>query len=238
VSIAIEGDEIVLTGVVEETRFLFARLELTATLRTRFGEAGFRLRDEVRNLAARPAGMQLLYHVNFGPPLLEAGSRVVAPVRQIVPRNEHSAKSIREWDRFSAPQAGFAEQVYFFELAGRGDGSTGTLLANASGTKGVSLGFNRRQLPCFTLWKNTAALEDGYVTGLEPATNYPNPRSYEAEQGRVVTLAPGGSHAMELSFALHRTPAEVSAATRAIAEIQGSTSPTIHSHPQPGWCAK
>jgi hypothetical protein len=37
--------------------------------------------------------------------------------------------------------------------------------------RGVALRFNRQDLPCFTVWKNTGALEDGYVTGLEPATN-------------------------------------------------------------------
>jgi hypothetical protein len=237
VHLAIEGDEIVLTGVVEESRFLFTRLRLTATLRMRFGEEGFRLRDEVENLSAQPAGMQMLYHINFGRPLLEAGSQVVAPVRTLVPRNAHSAAAVNAWNHYAPPVAGFAEQVYFFDLLGRGDGSTQVLLANAPATRGVSLKFNRRELPCFTLWKNTGALEDGYVTGLEPATNYPNPRSFEAEQGRVVQLAPGGKHTMDLGLEIHANDREVATASQAIAEIQGGTRPTIHSGPQAGWCA-
>lgn len=237
VSLAIERDEIVLTGVVEESRFLFTRLRLTATLRMRFGEEGFRLRDEVENLSAQPAGMQMLYHINFGRPLLEAGSQVVAPVRTIVPRNAHSAAAVNAWNHYAPAVAGFAEQVYFFDLLARGDGSTQVLLANATATRGVTVKFNRRQLPCFTLWKNTGALEDGYVTGLEPATNYPNPRSFEAEQGRVVSLAAGGKHTMDLALEIHANDREVASAAQAIAEIQSGTRPTIHNDPQAGWCA-
>ena len=53
-------------------------------------------------------------------------------------------------------------------------------------TAAIALRFNRQELPCFTVWKNTAALEDGYVTGLEPATNFPNFKTFERQQGRVV----------------------------------------------------
>ena len=53
------------------------------------------------------------------------------------------------------------------------------LLRNRAGDKAVALRFARAQLPCFTLWKQTGGRRDGYVTGLEPATNYPNPRPFE-----------------------------------------------------------
>ena len=41
-------------------------------------------------------------------------------------------------------------------------------------------------MPWFTQWKNTTSVADGYVTGIEPGTNFPNPRTYEGEQGRVI----------------------------------------------------
>jgi hypothetical protein len=44
---------------------------------------------------------------------------------------------------------------------------------------GLILRWNRRELPCFTLWRNSAAVEDGYVTGLEPGTNFPNFKGFE-----------------------------------------------------------
>ena len=71
------------------------------------------------------------------------------------------------------------------------------MLRDGKGEAGVALRFDRAQLPAFTLWKNTGGLKSGYVTGLEPGTNYPNPKPFEKERGRVVTLEPGGSFVAE-----------------------------------------
>ncbi len=142
----------------------------------------------------------MLYHVNFGEPLLDAGSQFVAPLKTVVPRNAHAASGIANWQNYPAPQAGYEEQVYFLHLLGDDRGATQTLLKNAHSTSAVSMEFNIKQLPVYTVWKNATALEDGYVTGLEPGTNLPNPRSYEGEQGRVVKIAGGKSHALDLSL--------------------------------------
>jgi len=100
-------------GTVYETRVHHQKLRLRSTLTSRPGEAGFSLSDEVTNLSAEPASVQLLYHYNLGAPLLDAGSIVRAPVRQLVPRNERAAQGIAHWERVDAPSAGFVEQVYF-----------------------------------------------------------------------------------------------------------------------------
>lgn len=239
VEVTIDSDsrEITVTGVVEETRFHFLKLRMTTTVKTKAGEMGFRIRDEIENLSGSPAEMQMLYHVNFGEPLLDGGSRFVAPLKTVVPRNDHAASGIATWDSYAAPQAGSEEQVYFMELLAGGDGRTQTLLKNAHGTRGVSLHFNKQQLPHFTVWKNTTASIDGYVTGLEPGTNFPNPRTHEGQQGRVVKLPPGGKTAFDLQLTLHATAASVEQAEATIATLQAAAQPTIHNHPQPGWCA-
>jgi len=239
VDVALDPDaqEITIVGIVEETRFHFLKLRLTTTIKTRAGEKGFRLRDKIENISQSPAEMQMLYHVNFGEPLLDAGARVVAPIKTIVPRNARAAEGITTWDSYAAPQPGFEEQVYFFELLADSAGQTSALLRNAHGTRAARMMFNKQQLPCFTVWKNTTSLADGYVTGLEPGTNFPNPRSYEGEQGRVVKLAPGGSFVFDFQLDYLSNADEVEAAEAAIAKLQGGMEPKIHSTPQAGWCA-
>ncbi len=237
VSVDDETGEISLTGVVEETRFHFLKLRLTTTITTRVGESAIRIRDVIENRSASPAEAQLLYHVNFGEPLLDAGARFVAPVKAIVPRNDHSAKGLANWDNYSAPQAAFPEEVYFLEVLGDAQGRTRTLLKNAHGTRGVSVLYNVQQLPCYSLWKNTTASIDGSVTGLEPGTNFPNPRSFEGEKGRVAKLAPGASVTYDVALEMHTTAEQVSAAEKAIAQLQGSTKPTVHPKPLADWCA-
>jgi len=52
------------------------------------------------------------------------------------------------------------------------------------------------------LWKNTDTLKQGYVTGIEPGTNYAYPVTIERKQGRVKQLQPGQSTVFELKYSL------------------------------------
>jgi hypothetical protein len=209
---------------------------MRTTITTRVGQAVIEIRDTIENLSASPTEMQMLYHVNYGPPLLGPGATVVAPIRNLVPRDQHAATGLADWDRYATPQAGWQEQVYFFDLQSNEQQQTTVLLKNDSGTRGASLQFDTRQLPCFTLWKNTIAEPDGYVTGLEPGTNYPNPRSFEGRQGRVVSLQPAAKCSFELTLRAHQTREEVEKTQQEIAALR-KEEPTVHDAPQPLWCA-
>ena len=108
---------------------------------------------------------------------------------------------------------------------------------NAAGNQGVSVKFNKNELPCFTQWKNRQALVDGYVTGLEPAVNFPNVKSFEKQQGRVVMLAPGESRTFEVTIEAHTDTAAVDAAKAAVAELQQGVTPEVLDQPDPNWSA-
>lgn len=229
--------EITVTGVVEETRFHFNKLRLTSKLVTRVDDPTIRVWDQVENFSASAAEIQMLYHINFGQTLLGPDSQFVAPIKSVVPRNARAAEGIASWNVYADELAGYEEQVYFMELAAAQDGWTRTLLKNAEGTRGFSVCINKNQLPCYTLWKNTISAPDGYTTGLEPGTNYPNPRTFEDQQGRVVQLEPGGKVVFELGLEAHKGSAEVDASEQAIAKLQAGVESEIHRQPQPGWCS-
>ncbi|MBH58564.1 MAG: DUF4432 domain-containing protein [Planctomycetaceae bacterium] len=237
ITIDADAGTISVSGVVVETRFHFFKLCLETTITTGFGDNAIVLNDTVKNLSASPAEAQMLYHANFGDPLLDAGSKVVAPIDELVPRNDHAASGIEAWDSYQAAQPGFEEQVYFLKCLGDNDGNTEVLLKNAHSTQGVSLSYNINALPCFSVWKNTTALEDGFVTGIEPGTNYPNPRTYEGEQGRVIKLEPGGSANLGLTMQFLVSDKQVAEVEKRVAELQSGSEPTIHSKPRKGWCA-
>ena len=239
VEIGVNGDtgEITVTGVVEETRFHFFKVRMTATYKTKVGEPGLSIHDEIENISASPCEIQVLYHLNIGQPLLDAGSQFVAPIKELVPRNDHAAKGIKSWNNYSGEEAGFEEQVYFMTLLGGDDGVTQTLLKNAHSTKGISTFYNTKQLKAYSVWKNTTAVADGFVTGLEPATNYPNPRTYEGKQGRVHKLAGGGKTNYDLRIEVHGNAGAVTKAENAIKKLQSQAAPKIHDKPQKGWCS-
>src|SRR5262249_25080539 len=65
----------------------------------------------------------------------------------------------------------------------------------------------------------------GYVTGLEPGTNYPNRRSFEKLRKRVVSLPPGAAHAVDLALEFHPDPASVPRAEAAVARTAPGRAP-------------
>jgi hypothetical protein len=71
------------------------------------------------------------------------------------------------------------------------------------------------------------ALEDGYVVGIEPGTNFPNPRSFETKEGRIVKLSPGGVHRMAWAIEVHSTPESVATAENRIEGIRAGRAPEI-----------
>jgi hypothetical protein len=224
--------EITVEGYVDETRLFGPQLRLGTRYATVPGSNRLTVRDEVVNLKDQPAEFQLLYHWNFGPPFLDDGARFVAPIRSVAPRDARAQEGIAAHDRYGGPEPGFAEQAYYYDLADVSEGGpTLAMLRDAAGDKAVVLRFRKDQLPAFTLWKNTAGLRDGYVTGLEPGTNYPNPRPVEQARGRVVTLPPGGRYVAETVLEVLATPGEVAAAEAEIRRIQGAAPPTIHRQP-------
>jgi hypothetical protein len=237
VEVEINGNsgEIRVTGIVDEASLFGRKLRLTSTTITRAGEPGLRIIDEVTNLSAEPGECQLLYHVNFGPPLLEPGATVVAPVKTLVPRTDEAAKHLGHWNTYAAGGVAVTEQVYFFDLATAADGGTQVLLRDAKAARGVSVQFNAAQLPRFILWKSPQMEADGYVTGLEPAVNFPNPRSFEKQQGRVVQLAAGETRRFELALTVLSTINAVAAVEAEIGKLQQRVTPQIFDKPQPGW---
>ena len=224
--------EITVEGHVDESRLFGPQLRLETRYATVPGSNRLVVRDEIINLKDQPAEFQLLYHWNFGPPFLDDGARFSAPIGSVAPRDARAVEGINAHDRYAGPQPGFTEQVYFYDLAAEGAGGpTLAMLRGAAGDKAVVLRFRKDQLPAFTLWKNTAGLRDGYVTGLEPGTNYPNPRPVEKARGRVVTLPPGGRYVAETVLEVLNSPEEITEVEAEIRQLQARVQPTIHRQP-------
>jgi hypothetical protein len=224
--------ELSVTGQVEEGGLFYPHLVLTTTYTTVPGSNRVVIHDRVENRGGQAAEMQLLYHCNLGPPLLGAGSRFAAPKREVAPISQRAAEGIDTLETYAGPVAGFAEQVYCFDLLADASNRTLAMLYNHAADKALALRFNRQELPCFTLWKNTCALEDGYVTGLEPATNFPNHKTFERQEGRVVTLPSGGQWETTWSMEIHDTPFAVAEMLTEIVSLQSHAKALVHRTPQ------
>lgn len=237
VETGIDGEgRLLVRGEIDETTLFGPCLHLASTLSTDPGSNRISLHDTVTNLSARPAEFELLYHTNIGRPLLGPGARLVAPIQRVIPRNPHAAADIEQFEVFSAPDVNSVERCYFLELISDETARTLVVLHDAAGQRGLALEYQTVPLPCFTLWKNMMADADGYVAGIEPSTDYPNPREFEREQGRLQTLAPGASWEARIDLLALTTAEEVSASVARVASLQGTTSPELCRQPLAGLC--
>jgi hypothetical protein len=229
---------ITLRGIVDETRFHFQSLRLTSTLTSVVGSGEFSWTDHVENIGGQDATIQLLYHFNVGQPLLRPGAHIVAPVRTVAPWTQVAAQAgIERWNVMPPARPGSAEQGYLAELLGDDDGNTRVLLKELTEGDTVSLRFNTKSLPYFTLWRNTAAERDGYVMGLEPATNFPNPHTFEKRHGRVVSLKPGDTWQADVAVGWHTDARSIAREEAAIGAIQAARKLEMLSTPRANWSA-
>lgn len=232
----VENQEtIIIRGIVREACLFGPNLELQVEYRIGIGSDEIIINDTVINRASRPAELEMLYHINLGAPLLEEGASWQAPLKMLAPRDARAAEDMATTSTYLPPSAGYAEQVYFCELMGDSDQQTAALLKNSSSQLGFGIEFDLQSLPCFSIWKNTQAVEDGYCTGLEPSSSYPNFKGFERKQGRVASLAAGESWNSCLKLHTLTDRQTIDAFEQKINSIQGETKPTIHQSPQPGY---
>ena len=189
-------------GRVDERMFYGPKLELWTEISTEVGSNTFRIEDSLKNYSVYEQEFQIIYHANYGPPLLEKGAQFVAAINEIRPFNAHAAKSLNEFADYAAPTKGFIEQVYGIIPLADANHKTTAMLHNAAGDKAVTMTYDVTQLPYFSLWKNTNAMEEGYVTGLEPGTGFPPNRSIERKAGRVPKLKPNETRQFAIDVAI------------------------------------
>ncbi|MCX6109741.1 MAG: aldose 1-epimerase family protein [Proteobacteria bacterium] len=207
-------------GEVRELTFLGPKLILTTELVTQVGSSSFEVHDTITNVGSGDQEYQLVYHTNFGKPLLEAGSQFVAPVKSLQPREPMQPDALQRYTTYQGPTPRFVEEVFFMTPYANAEGVTKVGLTNRDKSLGASLSFPLKHLPYLSLWKNTASVEDGYVTGIEPGTSYPNNRSVERAAGRVPVLKAGESVVLSIKFSFHTTPESVATMIRDVEAIK------------------
>ena len=219
-------------GRVDERMFYGPKLELWTEIATQPGSNRFTVSDRLTNHGAYDQEFQLIYHANYGPPLLEEGARFAGPVSRVYPFNEHAARDVLTFDHYGAPRLGFVEQVYTLYPLADEQGRTTVALHNQDATRAVSMSFSVAQLPYLTLWKNTNALEEGYVTGIEPGTGFTYNRRVERQFGRVPKLRPGETRHFRIEVAIHEGRAEVRSVLDRISRIQRGRERILEPAPQ------
>jgi hypothetical protein len=191
VSLSVRDDRLVLEGDVPEQMVFGVNYLLRTRLILEPRSSRIRIEDTLSNLGDTTGEYEMLYHTNFGPPFLGHDGRYLSTFDMMVPRDEAAAAGLASLHVFPAPTPRFVEEVFLFRAHADEDGFAHQLLVNAAGDLAARVSFRTDTLPYTILWKRCAGLADGYVAGLNPCSDLPNPRAQERKAGRVATIAPG-----------------------------------------------
>jgi Domain of unknown function (DUF4432) len=193
-----------ITGVVRVTPIFGPSLELRRTISGTIGQAAIRIHDEVCNRGNSPAPHMILYHCNFGWPLVDEGSDICWRGNW-KPRYETGVHEIfREGQPFrKAPaplvgHSGTGEESAVIDPVADDSGHCVCGIGNSRIGMAVALRFSKQQLPWLTNWQHWGRNE--YVTGLEPGTNVPIGQTRARESGELIMLAPGETRLYDLEI--------------------------------------
>jgi hypothetical protein len=187
-----EGDQYVLrvAGQVRESCIYAENLLLKREIVCRLGESSITINDVVENQGYNETPFMILYHINFGYPVVSEHSRLYSSAAGATPWNEDAKRGNGIHDRFDRPTAGYRFQVFALNMPANRDRAYAAIV-NESLDFGAYVAYSPQELPCFSEWKMMG--QQDYVVGLEPGTNGSEGRIEARKTGRLATLRPGES---------------------------------------------
>ena len=196
-----EGNEYTMTlrGTMREVSALGENLQLTREIRAIAGENRFTITDTLENCGFHSQPLMMLYHFNFGFPLVGPDTKFISSrCNGVVPRDDQAATGLEQCRSFCDPIHGYMEQVFYHDLEPEADDGLFAGLHNPTLPLSVKIHFKRSELPCLVEWKQMG--EGDYVCGIEPSTWKPEGRAKAREQGELLCIQPGEARSFHLEL--------------------------------------
>ncbi|MFH5832190.1 aldose 1-epimerase family protein [Halalkalibaculum sp. DA3122] len=199
--------EMSITGKMLQSSVFGPHLELKRTISATLGKAAIAIHDEVTNVGNTPAPHMLLYHVNFGWPLVDEGAEIVWEGKW-KSRDEESSKIFNEGTDFKRcpppmdAHSGPGEAAAFLDLDADEAGICHCGIRNSTIGLDLELSFPKSQMPWVTNWQHWGRNE--YVTALEPGTHPPIGQSTARENGDLITLDVGETRSYDTEIRINR----------------------------------
>lgn len=216
-----DGDDCTLwaEGVVNQGTVFGEHLELHRRIEIEVGTNTVHLHDKVINRGFYKTPHMLCYHINIGHPVLDEGSRYLAPIKDVVwaAHAESYEKTGVGYRTLPAPQTDFHEQVWQHEMAADNAGNVPVALVNDRLGLGVQITTSKAQMPCQYEWQNLQAGQ--YAFGIEPSTNHVLGQGGARERGELIWLHHDDFRSYDTSFAVLDGDAEIAKAEQQIRSI-------------------
>lgn len=218
-----DGDECTLFAEAEvrQAAVFGENLALVRRIEAAVGGDGFTIHDRVENRGFARTPHMLLYHVNVGHPVVDEGSRYLAPIEHAIWAS-HAGRYREQgvgYRTLPPPQWPFLEQVWQHAMRADADGLVPVAVINDRLRFGFMMESRLSQLPCHLQWQNFAS--GGYCMGIEPGTNYVQGKSFARQRGECIELEHGESRQYETRYHVLDGAAAIAAAEARIRAVGG-----------------
>lgn len=187
-------------GVVQQAMVFGEVLTLRRRVTAQVGESRLSIVDDVVNDGHQTTPHMMLYHVNYGWPLVDAGTRLIVPADP-VPAADGSGGGlvdVPDYRTVSPPDAAFVGQVFEHAMKADDDGFVSASVANDALGLSAYQRYRQDTLPHYLVWRMLGA--GTYVVGMEPSTNRLSGRLAARKDGELILLEPGQSRRYELEL--------------------------------------
>lgn len=204
-----DGDRAFLfaTGEVRQGAVFAENLVLERRIEVEVGTATITYHDTVRNLGFDTTPHAYLWHVNMGWPLVDAGTRVVAPITETPWTLRDDAPGEGGARQQAAPLHPSTQQVFDHRVRLDADGTGHAAMVNDNlpgpgGQSGLALelAWDGRTMPSLFQWQYFK--KGNYVVALEPASTHVGNRADWRERGEFAML----DHDQTVDYRLELTP--------------------------------
>ncbi|MHC4122803.1 MAG: aldose 1-epimerase family protein [Planctomycetota bacterium] len=193
-----------ITGVVKQSKVFGPNMELRRIISCKIGQPVVYIKDVVTNRGNTTTPHMILYHCNFGWPLVDEGAMNVwdGSCEPVFDQSPVLFNEKRNYKKCLKPIE-----------SGKGNDGCGVIdvLPDRTGicTVGVNnprlgmalmMRYKKKQLPWLTNWQHWGYGE--YTNALEPGTHPPTGQSKAKEDKTIINLRPGQSRTYELEFVI------------------------------------
>lgn len=197
----VDGEYVMkVSGLMREGILHGESLTLRREISAKYGEKSFTVCDTVTNHSQYEQDIMLLYHINIGYPILDAGSRFIANSISHYGLSDEANNDPESPFDFGNPILNKTERCYSHNFTPAEDGLVHIALVNDNLHIGVAITFDPKELPAFNEWKMMN--EQEYVVGLEPGISLPIGYESAKESGTLDTIAPQESKTYGFTYTI------------------------------------
>ncbi len=188
-----EDDYVIeIEGQMRETRLEGHNLLFTRKISLSLFSNTVRIQDRLENEGFSPFDFMLLYHINFGYPVIDEGTKILMESGKPVWGRTTYAEERKQNCHVMEPVCDeVEEEVFFHDIPPGKDGFSRVSVVNEKLRMGAEILYSYETLPVLSQWKFCAPGE--YVLGIEPGNSHIEGRAEGSKNHALASIGAGES---------------------------------------------